>query len=152
MSPLLERQPGWDALRLDAPGGLQELLEVLRSQAWNPELTLEQQLDRRQSGLGAELSAALEAAPSRGACAIRAAFALYGPSASEWLSEEPRRVVQELARRLERLQQRRHRQEAWSGATGADSNAQQGSEPRSETSDHKRESPSPSNPHHAALE
>ena len=102
----LERQPGWEGVRLGPPGGLRELLEVLRAQAWNPSLTLEQQLDRRQSGLGAELAAALAGPPSRGRWAVRAAFALYGPSASEWLSDEPRRVVQELLRRLERLESR----------------------------------------------
>jgi DnaJ-domain-containing protein 1 len=62
--------------------------------------------------------------------AVRAAFAVYGPSALEWLNDEPLRVVEELLRRTEQLErrhsrgQRRHsrgtRTENVSGSDGFD--------------------------------
>lgn len=140
----LERQPGWEGVRLGPPGGLRELLEVLRAQAWNPSLTLEQQLDRRQSGLGAELAAALAGPPSRGRWAVRAAFALYGPSASEWLSDEPRRVVQELVRRLERLESR--------GADGAQARNSGGYRASAGEPGQARQARRSRDPHQAALQ
>lgn len=99
----LARHPRWHSLRLGPPGGLRGLLEQLRSRSWPPDLSLEQQLDRRAAGLGTELAAALRGPHSRGRLAVRAAFAFYGPRASEWLSEEPLRVVEELLRQIERL-------------------------------------------------
>jgi hypothetical protein len=103
----MARHPAWSALRVGPPGGLRALVEELRRHWWNPALTLEEELDRQVPGLGAELAAALRGPHSRGRWAVRAAFALYGPRAPEWLSEEPLRVVQELAQRLERLERRR---------------------------------------------
>jgi len=97
------RHPRWHSLRLGPPGGLRGLLEQLRSRSWPPDLSLEQQLDRRAAGLGTELAAALRGPHSRGRLAVRAAFAFYGPRAIEWLSEEPLRVVEELLRQIERL-------------------------------------------------
>jgi DnaJ domain len=102
----LARHPRWHTLRLGPPGGLRGLLEQLRSRAWNPDLSFEEQLDRQAAGLGTELAAALRGPQSRGRLAVRAAFALYGPRAIEWLSEEPHRVVEELLRRSERLGER----------------------------------------------
>ena len=96
----LERQPGWGELRVGPPAGLRQLVEELRARSWNPALSLEEDLDRRQIGLGRELAAALRGPHSRGRWAVRAAFALYGPSAAEWLSDAPQRVVQELRQRL----------------------------------------------------
>jgi DnaJ-domain-containing protein 1 len=102
----MARHPAWSALRVGPPGGLRALVEELRRHWWNPSLTLEEELDRQSPGLGAELAAALRGPHSRGRWAVRAAFALYGPRASEWLNEEPLRVVEELAQRVERLDRR----------------------------------------------
>ncbi len=114
----MARHPGWSGLRIGPPGGLRGLVEELRAQAWNPALSLEEGLNRQQAGLGAELEAALRGPHSRSRWAVRAAFALYGPRASEWLSEEPLRVVVELRRRLERGEQRRGTRTANHSATG----------------------------------
>jgi len=100
----MARHPAWGELRIGPPGGLRGLVEALRARAWNPGLSLEEDLDRRQSGLGADLAAALRGPHSRGRWAVRAAFALYGPQAFAWLNEEPLRVVGELRRLLERLE------------------------------------------------
>jgi hypothetical protein len=102
----MARHPGWSGLRVGPPGGLRGLIEELRRQWWNPALSLEEELNRHNPGLGTELSAALRGPHSRGRWAVRAAFALYGPRAVEWLSEEPLRVVEELRQRVERLEQR----------------------------------------------
>ena len=102
----MARHPAWGELRIGPPGGLRGLVEALRARAWNPGLSLEDDLDRRQSGLGADLAAALRGPHSRGRWAVRAAFALYGPQAFDWLHEEPLRVVGELRRLLERLEPR----------------------------------------------
>jgi hypothetical protein len=102
----MERHPAWRALRVGPPGGLRALVEELRRHWWNPSLTLEEELNRQISGLGAELAIALRGPHSRGRWAVRAAFALYGPRAVEWLSEEPLRVVAELSQRVERLDRR----------------------------------------------
>jgi hypothetical protein len=103
------RHPAWSSLRLGPPGGLRALVEELRRHWWNPSLTLEEELDRQSPGLGAELAVALRGPHSRGRWAVRAAFALYGPRAAEWLNEEPLRVVAELAQRVERLDRRQER-------------------------------------------
>lgn len=87
------------------PCGLRGLIEKLRRQWWNPALSLEEELNRHNPCLGSELSAALRGAHSRGRWAVRAAFALNGPRAMEWLNEEPLRVVEELRQRVERLEQ-----------------------------------------------
>ena len=102
----MARHPQWTALRIGPPHGLRELVEELRRRWWNPQLTLEQELDRRSPGLGAELTEALRGPHSRSRWAVRAAFALYGPRAPEWLNEEPLRVVEDLRRRLAQLEQR----------------------------------------------
>jgi hypothetical protein len=101
--------PGWSTLRVGPPGGLRGLLEELRLQWWNPALSLEEELNRHNPGLGTELAAVLRGPHSRGRWAVRAAFALYGPRAVEWLSEDPWRVVEELRQRVERLEQRQGR-------------------------------------------
>ena len=104
----LARHPRWQALRIGPPAGLRGVIEELRSRWWNPELSLEQELDRRSPGLGAELGEALRGPHSRSRWAVRAAFALYGQRAPEWLSEAPLQVVEELLRREELLGQRHH--------------------------------------------
>lgn len=98
--------PAWGALRVGPPGGLRELVDELRSHWWNPALTLERELDRQRPGLGTALAAALRGPHSRGRWAVRAAFALYGPRAVEWLDEEPLRVVEALAQRVALLDRR----------------------------------------------
>lgn len=98
--------PHWQQLRIGPPGGLRELIEAQRKQWWNPALELEQELDRRAPGLGAELGEALRGPHSRVRWAVRAAFAVYGPSGQEWLEDEPLRVVEELLRRVEQLERR----------------------------------------------
>ncbi|MFN9548198.1 MAG: DnaJ domain-containing protein [Cyanobacteriota bacterium] len=107
----MARHPAWAALRLGPSGGLRGLVEELRRHWWNPCLTLEEELDRQIPGLGSELSAALRGPHSRGRWAVRAAFALYGPRAVEWLNEEPLRVVEELGQRVERLDRRQGRKQ-----------------------------------------
>ena len=102
----MARHPGWSGLRVGPPGGLRGLIEELRRQWWNPSLSLEEELNRHNPGLGTELAAALRGPHSRGRWAVRAAFALFGPRAVEWLNEEPLRVVEELRQRVERLEQR----------------------------------------------
>lgn len=102
----MARHPRWSELRLGPPGGLLGLEEELRRHWWNPALSLEQELDRRCPGLGSELSEALRGPHSRWRRAVRAAFALYGPRAVEWLGEAPLRVVEELLQRLEQLERR----------------------------------------------
>ena len=89
----MARHPAWGSLRVGPPGGLRGLVEELRLQWWNPALSLEEELNRHNPGLGSELAAALRGPHSRGRWAVRAAFAFYGPRAVEWLSEEPLRVV-----------------------------------------------------------
>lgn len=99
--------PQWQALRIGPPAGLRGVIEELRSRWWNPELSLEQELDRRSPGLGAALAEALRGPHSRVRWSVRAAFALYGPRAPEWLSDAPLQVVEELVRRQAQLGQRR---------------------------------------------
>jgi hypothetical protein len=81
-------------------------VDELRLQWWNPALSLEEELNRHNPGLGTELAAALRGPHSRGRWAVRAAFALFGPRALEWLNDDPLRVVEELRQRVERLEQR----------------------------------------------
>lgn len=92
--------PRWSQVRIGPPGGLRALVEEQRSRWWNPRLSLEQELDRRAPGLGSELAEALRGPHSRGRWAVRAAFALYGQRAPEWLDDEPLRVVEALWGRI----------------------------------------------------
>ena len=96
--------PRWRTLRLGPPGGLRGLIEAQRARWWNPRLQLEEELDRRSPGLGAELAEALRGPHSRSRWAVRAAFAVYGQRAPEWLNDDPVRVVDELLRRVQRLE------------------------------------------------
>ncbi|MAB55780.1 MAG: molecular chaperone DnaJ [Synechococcus sp. CPC35] len=94
----LARQPGWIGLQSD---GLERLIERLNSSGFPSRLTLQQRLNRLVSGLGTDLMAALASSPRKTRGAVQAAFALYGVRASEWLEEDPRRVVMDLCRRQE---------------------------------------------------
>lgn len=97
----LASQSGWRDLRLGKAGGggLQGLIDDLNRRSFHPGLSLEQRLDRLVPGLGSDLLRALAGPPSRRRLAILAAFALYGPSAGEWLEDDPQRVVAELRQR-----------------------------------------------------
>jgi hypothetical protein len=132
----LSSHPRWRELRLGsrlegdpAAGGslelgLQALLDDLRSRSHNPALELEDALDRRSPGLGAELRWALAGPASRVKAAVRAAFALHGPRAADRLSADPEAVVEELLAGIARLEvqvrqeaqarrEQAERQQAW---------------------------------------
>jgi len=79
---------------------------------------------------------------------VRAAFALYGPRASEWLSEEPWRVVLELGRRLERRDQRRGTRTANHSASGGSSGGPAGG---SSNGTNPKRKPPPPDPRREAL-
>ena len=96
---LLAQQPGWASLRAK---GLEQLVETLNRQSFHPNLTLQQRLDRLLPGLGTDLLSAMAGAMGKKHWAVLAAFALYGVRTSEWLEEEPRRVVAELRQRVVR--------------------------------------------------
>jgi hypothetical protein len=94
----MARHPRWQALRIGPPGGLRGLVEERRRRSWNPALSLEEELERRCPGLGVELVEALRGPHSRVRWAVRAAFALHGQRAAEWLSDAPLRLVDDLLR------------------------------------------------------
>jgi len=94
----MARHRRWQELRIGPPGGLRGLVEERRRRSWNPQLSLEEELERRCPGLGAELAEALRGPHSRVRWAVRAAFALHGQRAPEWLSEAPLQLVDDLLR------------------------------------------------------
>ena len=105
---LLTQQPGWSQLRAgDESTGLAGLVAHLNRSSFLPQLSLEQRLDRLAPGLGRDLEQALHGLNSKQQLALRAAFAVYGVSARQWLADEPRRVVAELRQQCQRLEQRR---------------------------------------------
>ena len=94
----LAQQPGWSELH---QVGLEALIKQLNRQAFPANLNLRQRLDRLVAGLGTELLAAVAEPATLPDHAVLAAFALYGVRASEWLDEDPRRVVEDLRQRLQ---------------------------------------------------
>jgi hypothetical protein len=94
----MARHPRWQELRLGPPGGLRGLVDERRRRSWTPQLSLEEELDHRCPGLGTELAEALRGPHSRVRWAVRAAFALHGQRAPEWLSDAPLRLVDDLLR------------------------------------------------------
>ena len=100
----LAQQPGWTALRQSR---LEVLIDQLNRSSFPAHLTLDQRLDRLVSGLGTDLIAAVGAKPNKQTTAVLAAFALFGVRASEWLDEDPRRVVEQLRQRQDRSGSRR---------------------------------------------
>ena len=70
-------------------------------------LTLQQRLDRLVSGLGTDLLSAVGGKATKKSTAVLAAFALYGVRASEWLDEDPKRVVLDLQQQLQQSEARR---------------------------------------------
>lgn len=102
---LLARQLGWSRLRVDS---LKALLAAQRGAETRGEL--EDELDRRCPGLGADLRRALRGHTGKGKHVLRAAFARYGVRAPEWLSADPRRVIDDLLADLQDLEAQRERQ------------------------------------------
>ena len=100
----LAQQPGWTALR---QRGLELLIEQLNRSGFPAHLTLEQRLDRLVRGLGTDLMAAVGAKSNKQTTAVLAAFALFGVRASEWLDEDPQRVVEQLRQRQDQSGSRR---------------------------------------------
>jgi hypothetical protein len=101
----LARQSGWTELRSgDDDSGLRGLIEALNRGSLHPHLALEQRLDRLAPGLGADLQQALAGPLTKKRLAVLAAFGLYGISASEWLEDDPARVVADLRQRQQRLE------------------------------------------------
>lgn len=91
----MQLQPGWQAL---CPNSLNTLIERLNRRSFPSHLNLQQRLDRLAAGLGTDLVEAVGDQPTTESTAVLAAFALYGIRASEWLDEDPRRVVIDLNR------------------------------------------------------
>jgi hypothetical protein len=109
----LARQSGWTELRSGGDdSGLRGLIEALNRGSFHPHLTLEQRLDRLAPRLGADLQQALAGPLTKKRLAVLAAFGLYGISASEWLEDDPARVVADLRQRQQRLERpgSQHRQ------------------------------------------
>ena len=106
----LAMQPGWSVLRQHV---LEQLIDQLNRSSFHSQLSLSQRLDRVVSGLGTDLFAAVGGKSTKKTAAVLAAFALYGVRASEWLDEDPRRVVAELRQRHQQGQD--HRQTGSSG-------------------------------------
>ncbi len=110
----LARHPRWRELRVGASArvgetlvfsGLRGLFEHLRSQWSDPRAPLEEELDRRLPGLGSALRQALRGPQTKARLAVRVAFAMYGVRASEWLTESPLGVVDDLLERIAALEQ-----------------------------------------------
>lgn len=103
----LARQSGWTELRSGGDdSGLRGLIEALNRGSFHPHLTLDQRLDRLAPGLGADLQQALAGPLTKKRLAVLAAFGLYGISASEWLEDDPARVVADLRQRQQRQDRR----------------------------------------------
>ena len=100
----LAQQPGWTALR---QRGLESMIDQLNRSSFPARLTLEQRLDRLVPGLGTDLMVAVGAKPNKQTTAVLAAFALFGVRASEWLVEDPRRVVEQLRQRQDQASSKR---------------------------------------------
>ena len=90
-------QPGWTALRQSS---LNALVDQLNRAGFPAHMTLQQRLDRLAPGLGRDLMAAIGPRASKKTAAVLAAFALYWVRASEWLDEDPQRVVADLRQRV----------------------------------------------------
>lgn len=93
----LGQQSGWSALRQKS---LAALVDHLNRQSFHAHLNLQQRLDRLLPGLGRDLFAAIGQPATKKQWAVLAAFALYGVRTSEWLDEDPARVVADLRQRI----------------------------------------------------
>lgn len=100
----LAAQPGWSGLR---QGALEALIVRLNRQSFPGHLTLQQRLDRLVRGLGTDLMSAVGGKATRKSTAVLAAFALYGVRASEWLDDDPKRVMLDLQQQVQQSESRR---------------------------------------------
>ena len=100
----LAAHPGWSGLR---QGALEALIVRLNRQGFPGHLTLQQRLDRLVSGLGTDLLSAVGGKATKRSTAVLAAFALYGVRASEWLDDDPKRVVMDLQQQVQQSESRR---------------------------------------------
>ncbi|MFN7871320.1 MAG: DnaJ domain-containing protein [Cyanobacteriota bacterium] len=81
--------------RASAPGrGLKGLIDQLLGAPSDTAAAFEQQLERRWPGLGEYLRGALQGPASKPRLAVRAAFAMLGPTAASRLDVEPLAVVE----------------------------------------------------------
>ncbi|MFO0139602.1 MAG: DnaJ domain-containing protein [Cyanobacteriota bacterium] len=81
--------------RASAPGrGLKGLIDPLLGAPSDTAAAFEQQLERRWPGLGEYLRGALQGPASKARLAVRAAFAMLGPTAASRLDVEPLAVVE----------------------------------------------------------
>lgn len=81
--------------RASAPGrGLKGLIDQLLGAPSDTAAAFEQQLERRWPGLGEYLRGALQGPASKARLAVRAAFAMLGPTAASRLDVEPLAVVE----------------------------------------------------------
>ena len=110
-------QPGWSQLR---QGALELLIDQLNRNSFPSRLSLQQRLDRLVSGLGTDLFAAVGPRITKKTAAVLAAFALYGVRASEWLEEDPARVVSELRQRQSQASRRQSRRTSSDRRTRSD--------------------------------
>ena len=110
-------QPGWSQLRQSA---LELLIDQLNRNSFPSRLSLQQRLDRLVSGLGTDLLAAVGPRITKKTAAVLAAFALYGVRASEWLEEDPARVVSELRQRQSQASRRQSRRTSSDRRTRSD--------------------------------
>jgi hypothetical protein len=117
----LASHPRWRDLRVGtslragdtlAFSGLRGLIEHQRGQWRDPHAELEAELDRRSPGLGSALRQALRGPQSKVRLAVRAAFAVHGVRAPEWLSEAPWRLVDDLLARIAALEAAARRTQA----------------------------------------
>ena len=100
----LAQQPGWSSLR---QRGLEALIDQLNRSSFPSQLTLEERLDRLVPGLGTDLRVAVGSKANKQTRAVQAAFALFGVRASEWLDEDPQRVVEQLRQRQDQSSSKR---------------------------------------------
>lgn len=141
----LAQQAGWALLRQK---GLMELVDHLNRQSFHANLTLQQRLDRLMPGLGRDLFDAIGTPSTKKHWAVLAAFALYGVRTSEWLDEDPARVVTELRQRLARRQggrRTRSDQRRTDRRTGGQSSEEESSE--QQTSQQQRSAQAKANGH-----
>ena len=105
------------------------LIDQLNRSSFPSHLTLEQRLDRLVPGLGNWGGGGIKA--NKQATAVLAAFALFGVRASEWLDEDPTRVV-------EQLRQRQDQSNSAAGASHPNGSTSNGSSGRWRSRDPRR--------------
>ena len=127
----LAEQKGWKELRRQA---LDLMIERVNRSGFPPSNSLQERLDRLVQGLGRDLLMAAGSSSSKKRSAVLAAFALYGVRASEWLDEEPQRVVTALRHR----QRQANAQEQTHNQGGRRTRSDQRSTDRPNSAPHQR--------------